>query len=568
MKRFALLLLTLLVVAVAHDPGRVAAAPEDAADTACKLHDELSATRRLRRTALALLGRIPTMDEYAQVSGQASDDPVFGTIIDEWLKSDDYRLHMRRYHMELLWTNPAGAAIMDGGHTLFPIAPNLPVWWLPAKQRSKSYRGGNGSHSCQNVAQTTLQASYLPGDAPFCEPKGSDNAGASCLVGWVEINPFFDPNIKIKVCAFEAQTAATYIQPDGSNYYNSGTTAPCNQRQARGQKGCGCGANLRWCLFERTYDAKKEIWAAMQEQLLRLVDDHTAGGEPYDEMLTTKKSYSNGILDHYLKHQAAGNNYTSIFNRPGDDASTLPADPQWFDESWHAVTRPGAHAGILTLPAYLLRYQTGRARANRFRIAFLGQYFLPPSTDDTDGCSPSAADLTKRCICRGCHQTLEPLTSYFGAFAEAGSSMLTHFAKETATIEGCATQILPGSNGVCVRFYRPIEKNSTTVYRINPLEFADDHAEYDTHYDQGPEGIVVDEALKPYGGKPYSVLAWSTARQLFAFLTHRELSLSLDAGTNEQELLDELATAFEENDFDFKSLSRAIVMLPTFRRMP
>jgi hypothetical protein len=114
------------------------------------------------------------MEEYAQASGKASDDPVFGTIIDEWLKSDDYRLHMRRYHMELLWTNPAGAAFMDGGHTLFPITPNVPVWWLPAKQRSKSYRGGNGSHSCQNVAQTTLQASYLPGDAPVCEPKGSD----------------------------------------------------------------------------------------------------------------------------------------------------------------------------------------------------------------------------------------------------------------------------------------------------------------------------------------------------------------------------------------------------------
>ena len=508
------------------------------------------------------------MEEYQKVSGKSQDDPVFGTLVDDWLESEDYRLHMRRYHMDLLWTNPAGASFMDGGHTLFPVSPNIPVWWLPAKQRSQRYRGGNGTHACQNVAQIALQPGYQLGDVPNCPPAGTDNVGPFCQEGWVKVNPFFDPKIELKVCAFEAQVAATYIQPQGPNYFNSGTAARCDQRQARSARGCGCGPKLRWCLFERTYDAKKEIWAAMQEQLLRLVDDYTLGGKPYDEMLTTKTSYSNGLIDHYLKYQAAGNNYTSVYNRPGDDAAALPKDPQWTDTTWHASTRPGPHAGILTLPAYLLRFQTGRARANRFRIAFLGQYFLPPSTDDSEGCSSDASDLTKRCVCRGCHQILEPLSSYFGAFAEAGSSMLTHFAKETDTIEGCATQVPPGTTSVCGRFYRPVAKGGQTVYRVNPLEFADDHADYEVNYDQGPAGIVADEALKLLSGKSYSVLAWSTTRKLFKFLAHRELSVAVGSSSNEQELLDELAGGFQESGFDFRGLCRAIVMQPTFRRMP
>jgi hypothetical protein len=548
-------------------PAAVEAAPGD--DATCDLHAELSATRRLRRTALALLGRIPTLDEYAQVSGKPNDDGAFDSVIDGWLQSDDYRLQMRRYHLDLLWTNPAGTAFMDGGHSLFPTTPDSNIWYLPATQRSKGYRGGNGSHRCQNVPQESLQPSYQLGDPPFCQPSGTDNVGPYCMEGWVEVAPFFDPNITIKVCAFEAQTAASYIQPNGPNFYNSGSTSPCNQRQARGHSACGCGPNLRWCLFDRTYEESEELLAAMQEQLLRVVDDHTLGNQPYRELLTTKKSYSTGILDHYLKHQAAGNNYSSAFNRMGDDASTLPSDPDWTDTSWHEVTRPDPHAGILTLPAYLLRYQTGRARANRFRIAFLGQYFLPPSTDDTEGCSTNAADLTKRCICRGCHETLEPLVSYFGAFAEAGSSMLTHFVKEASSLEECATQILPGNNGVCSRFYKPVaQAGGGVIYRRLPLEFTDDHPEYTVRYDQGPIGIVTGEALENFGDKPYSVLAWSTTRNLFRFLTHRDFALSTGQADDEQAVLDELATAFETSDFDFKALTRSIVTHPIFLRMP
>ena len=52
-----------------------------------------------------------------------------------------------------------------------------------------------------------------------------------------------------------------------------------------------------------------------------------------------------------------------------------------FDESdrWVEIELPEQHAGILTSPAYLLRFQTNRARASRFADAFLCEPFTPPA---------------------------------------------------------------------------------------------------------------------------------------------------------------------------------------------
>ena len=533
----------------------------------CRLHDKLSTTRLLRRTSLALLGRIPTMDEYGQVSGKDADGPELEAVIDAWLETDDYRETMRRYHMELLWVNPDGANIMDGGHTMFPTStqggPN-DVWWLPATQRAKAYRGGDGQGYCQNRPQTDIDPNYVLGTTPVCEQMGQ-----YCREGYVDVLPYFadDPNNTIKVCAFEAQTIDTYVQPDGVNWHNSGTLGSCDDRQSRPHQVCGCGPNLRWCLMDRDYDESDKIYAAMHEQFLRLVDDFTTGDVAYHEMLTTKDTYSAGILDHYFKWQAHQNNYQSVYNRSGPNDAPLPADPDWNDETWYKATRSGQHAGILTQPGFLLRYQTARARANRFRIAFLGQYFVPPTGDDTVGCSDDAPDLTQRCTCRGCHATLEPLASYFGAFAEAGAALISHYDKEAIDQLDCADQVLPGNNGLCNRFYKRIDTANGQVYRRNSLEFADDHPEYYTRHDDGPAQLVLDEAMKPFGSADYSVLSWATTRNLFAFLMHRELDVEgVDA--TEKELLDELALGFESGGFRFKQLVRDIVLTSTFRRMP
>jgi hypothetical protein len=560
---FALALSSMLM------PAAASAADEQ---PACYMHAKLSTTRMLRRTALALTGRVPSMDEYAAVDGLGSDDPAVEAIIDGWLASDEYRVQMRRYHMGLLWSNPAGVSLRDVGMTLNRLnlgtgqAPNY-VWRVTSTGRRLLYRGGDGTHSCQDKNQATL--GYDGSGLPNCEAKGSDGAGPYCQEGWVMVTPFYDPSTQIKVCAFDAQDNDTW---DKVTTPNPGTYS-CGDVQARNVKECGCGPNLRFCLFGSPVNLDAMITDAMQEQLLLLVDDHTRAGASYRDMLTTDAAYSNGVLDFYMSYQAANAAFSKVYDAPHTGDWQL--DPDWQATDFRAVQRSGVHAGILTLPAYTLRFQTNRGRANRFRIAFLGQYFVPPSSDPTPGCSPDAADLTQRCVCLGCHQTLEPLAAYFGQVTEAGSGLMSDFLEQVATAQACRDQNPPGQTAFCTRFYNQITVDdpdnpgdTMQVWRIKPLEFADTHPEYEANYDAGPAGLVDDEALTKLQGKEYGYLAWATVRNVFSFLMMRELDLDPLSEDNEQALLDELAIEFEANDFDFQALVKRIVMLPEFRRMP
>jgi hypothetical protein len=528
------------------------AAPDEAAE--CRLHQLLEPTLALRRTALAVMGRVPTLAEYALVSGEDAE-AAYEAQIDLWLASDEYRLQMRRYHSELLWTNPFGASLRDAGMTLSRDNATQ-IWRLNQAGPSKVFRGGNGTHFCQDVEQTTLQPDYQLGDAPYCEPK---NGGEWCEEGWVLVSPYVDPAQSIKVCAFEAQTAATWTKTGGQNP----GTYPCNDLQGRQQKSCGCGPSLDYCMLAGPAAPEPIVWEAMREQLLRLVDDHTGGQAPYHELLTTKRGYSTGPLDHYQRNQAPMPNFSKTYNAWHTGDAKLQG-LKFTDETWYATERSGSHAGILTLPAYLLRYQTNRGRANRFRIAFLGQYFVPATTSSTDGCTDESEDLTGRCYCRDCHKTLEPLAAWFGGFAEAGSAPLSDFQKEVSTQKACAEQLLPGANQVCNRFYK---KLGPSLWRLLPLEWATQHPEYEASFDAGPAGLVA-QALAPFGDKPYSTLAWATVRNLWAFLAGRELDLDPLSSDNEQALLDELATAFEASDMSLPGLVKHIVMTPSFRRMP
>jgi hypothetical protein len=178
-------------------------------------------------------------------------------------------------------------------------------------------------------------------------------------------------------------------------------------------------------------------------------------------------------------------------------------------------------------------------------------------------------------VCLGCHQTLEPMATFFGRFAEAGSALLDDFAKEAATAAECRAQRLPGSNAICNRFYATLDMpdpdapgETYQLWRLKPLEFADAHPEYEAAFDAGPAGLAEEYALTKLQGKEYSYLAWATVQHLFSFLHKRELDLDPLSHDSELALLDDLAQGFEDGDFDFKALVKRMVTLPGFRRMP
>lgn len=542
----------------------LAALPEARAadDNACLLHRPAPIERQLRRLSITLRGHVPEYEEYASVEGL---EVVPDSILDTYLASDEFRLQMRRFHEQLLHTNPAGVSLRQNQMTLSEITAETAgsttkVWHMTSTGRRKAYRGGNGTHACQDLPQSDATLGYTNG-VPNCKNIGPDASGIDvCLEGWVNVAPYWDPANPIKVCAFDAQAAKTF---EKTTTPNPGTYS-CDNLSAQTVKSCGCGPELSYCMRS---SLEPMIWTDLREQMLRLIDDHATGLAPYSEILTTKKTYTNGRLDFWKKNLAPPLTYSRAYNEWHTGDAPLAENPDWNDQTWHAVTREAPHSGILTMPAFTLRFQTNRGRANRFRIAFLNQYFVAPSTPDRAGCTDDAADVTERCYCRDCHRVLEPLAAHFAQVSEAGSGLLTDFEKIVYSQTACNSQVLPGSSAVCNRFYakgQAPDPNDPTkminAWRLLPLEYADAHPEVAENFDKGPEALakqIIDDGS----------FARATVSHLFAFLVRREMNLDPASEDNEIPLLDELAKEFQADD-NLPRLAKRIVQLAVFRRMP
>jgi len=537
-------------------PSDVEAAPAEDDGPQCYLHADVTVERQLRRLSLDLRGYAPTYEEYALVDGKSE---VPEEVIDAFIASDAFRLQSRRYHESILWTNPKGVSFSQGANSIGStnFSPGNPVWRIRDNGTQRRYRGGDRTHICQDKPQSEL--GYDANGIPISEFMGTDADGDWYAEGWVEVSPYWAPDTTIKVCAFDAQAALTYTKMESGQPVEY----TCADRFGSGQKSCGCGPNLRWCIrgnFQAT------IWEAMREQVLLLVDDHTDGSRKYSELLTTKRAHYNGTLMHYRKLLAPKVGIGRTYNDYMPEDGTFPVDDDidWTDTNWTEIERSGGHAGILTLPAYTLRFQTNRGRANRFRIAFAGQYFQPPDVGDYDGCEVDTDDLSSRCICRKCHETLEPLAAYFGQIVEAGSTVLTGFAESYQYAAECNKVGGVSNSNFCRRLYAKVTSEldkDYKVWRLHALEYADDaHPAIKKNFDQGPAGIAkwaIDGGL----------FARATVTNLFQFLYHREMLLDPSHSLSEAPLLSELSAELQEHD-DFKRIVKRLVSLPQYRRTP
>ncbi|MFO0755009.1 MAG: hypothetical protein U0359_00840 [Byssovorax sp.] len=527
----------------------------------CSLHRDLPIERQLRRLSIDLRGDVPDFTEYAAVEGKTE---IPEAIIDAYLDSDALRLQMRRYHEELLWTNPA-PALSDVGFSLGSqtfAGGGSTVFFVTSTTKSKLYRGGDGTHRCQDKPQSAL--GYDAAGLPNTEPAGADAVGPFVAEGWVDVHPYWeaDPSKTIKVCAFDAQVTESYTLPP--NDPDAGTW-PCDDLLATGKaKTCGCGPNLAYCMV--TGSVQPVVLASMREQLLRLVDDYTSGARPYSELLTTKRAWINGPLVHYFRYLAQRQTYsrTQSFHQPSD--GPLPDLPFTATDTWVEIERGAPHAGILTLPAYLLRFQTNRGRANRYRIAFQGQYFQPPSTKDT-GCAKEGDDLTQRCVCRQCHMALEPMAAYFGQLTEAGSTSLHDFASEYATRKACSSASPTlSSAGYCDRFYVTVPDlvdPDLRPYKLKALRYADAaHPEIQPHFDAGP-GALAQADIDSKNHLFYAVVT----RSMFRFLMKRDPYLDQTSPDYEGDLIDQIAEEMSAKD-SLPWLIKRLVTLPAYRRTP
>jgi len=539
-------MLGLLAVALASAAG--------AQGEVCEAPREVDRYQLLRRLSLDLRGQVPTYEEYLALDG-AADVPA--NTIRSMIASEDFKREMRRYHESFLWPNVSNVTISDNTYQI--AERNGVAWARPNTTWGRIQRNMNTQINgqlppyqyCGDYQQTAFDPAY-PGEfRPVVQP----NAEGFRIEGWRMVEPYWAPGTQIKVCAYEAQQTLYPDPPDVRTTIDgkANQRRMCSDRSGANQMACGCGPNLRWC-SPGGNNMDNKVKAAYREQFGRAIDDVTSGRGPYTDLLLSKKAWENGPISWYSKQFGAVTAPNVIYNAPDRlDAPTR----DFSDENWIEVTRGGVHAGILTLPAYLLRFQTQRGRANRMLEAFACEpYVAPADLIPRPGCSTNSADLTNRCFCQSCHSSLEPIANAWGLFTESGSTMLTDSSRFPIENELCAGAAR-GST-FCRRLY-VTDQQSPAKGKALAYEFALAHPDYPEIIQAGPARAA--QKLIDSG-----TVARCTVRRLFTRLMRRDV---LYEGSNapERELLDQLAKEFEASNYDYPALVERLVTLPEYRRV-
>ena len=228
----------------------------------------------------------------------------------------------------------------------------------------------------------------------------------------------------------------------------------------------------------------------------RFLDDLFASDRDFRQILTGHQTFVNGPLAQFYKTIQRGNccGVEASFgmteeSEPLFDPKNVPADLEPQDiGKWELVADRGPHAaGILTLPMFLEKYASARARGAAVYNAFLCKSFL---ADDSTQLTPSSEpNLMVRPGCSTCHATLEPLAAYF-ARIEPGSFVFLPESSFPAHSTTCKKDRNGKMNGACNALY--------------DIAFADDkgamlRSAYGSpaHTDATPAGAALDITRSP-----------------------------------------------------------------------
>jgi hypothetical protein len=498
----------------------------------CEAPSTQQSLQYLRRLSLDVRNHVPDVDEVeAVVEAGGVDD----ALIDEMFASEEWTQRMRRYHLDQLWTVLSTQQLTNPNFRLTVMAQSAdgtPIYWVG--NRANVYRG----FAYEPCNDEPVNYDALGNIATTPSPSTED----AVREGWIEVNPYWAPDTTIKVCAFDAQIGNEVPNPLGID----GTIWECSIAGSSGNPRCGCGPNLDWCqsLPDLT-EAYIDYYFAIQ--LLRFSDEILAGERPYTDFIAGRTIEINGPISHFLRHQTWASLGT-IIALP-DNEMEVPEIP--FDEleTWETVQRVGRHSGVVTMPAYLLRFATNRARAARFYEAFLCQSFEPPP-----GGLPAASDpcnnepnLTKRCGCDHCHKTLEPAAAHWGRYAESGFAPLLEEMFPTNQ-PACINN---RQSGICRFLYvneAIVPEEEPYLGMLRPYLYAD--AETRANIEQGPTALAADAIAS-------GAFAECTVKKMW------RLMMAHDPGPRDAETIAALTAQFEQ-DFDLKTLLKTIVKRPEY----
>lgn len=494
--------------------------------------------RLLRQYSLDLRGQVPSVDEYEQV--RAAEDPaaVVEAMRAEMIASAEFRRTVREYHRRMLWTNFSVDVlnnVVNGSHRLVRNAAR-DIWFQPNQRRR--YRKRNNV-MCDDVPHTNFDDQGYPNPMRSFEDPSCD--GGTCFVdGYVMVSPYWDPSTEIKVCAFDAQAHPTR---------RNGTTA-CGYTRVNAE--CGCGPNLQYCVPQpgQRGGVSERFRDALEQEPLRLIEDIVTGRRNYLDIFRANETRINGALAHYYRFLNESENEL-LTNRVNYylGVEEMPA-MSFADDSWQTVSREeAAGAGVLTSPAYLVRFTSNRGRASRFYEAFYCDPFVPSE----DGIPPSGDDnpnLREVAGCADCHRTLEPAAAHWGRFRTGAEIGMFHdeavfsLTEQNGSCAACGPESLGGNGNGCSAFcnaYHVTRENShptqVDAYLGRPLAMAWLEEGEDSDVAAGPANLV-DEPSEQ------ARVASCAVRTLAQNLLHRDMTV------DDIHWLEEQTAAFE-SDWDW-----------------
>lgn len=513
-----------LVMLAASAPAYADGGPPNEALVCRADRPELDKYAYLRAVSLDVRGHAPTLEEYAALDALEDVPPA---LIDEWLASEAFVSRAVRWHREMLWNNIGNVTLTNFRMGLSRSSDG--IYWRSTP--GLLYRG-------DRVACLNEPAQYNPDGSLVVT-----TAGGISREGYVLVHPYWAPDTEVKVCAFDAQEAL--VSEDGGD---------CTTSASFTRADCGCGPNLRLCRgptanadtvdgFARDVDLR--VAAVVREDL------------PYTELFTSRRAFVNGPMVHFLRYQTGVPANVTLTPMPYD-LNTLPDLAYTDKETFVEVTLPPSHAGILTSPAYLLRFQSNRARANRYYNSFLCQPFQPPAGGiPLDPSAVLELDLQKRNGCKYCHAILEPAAAHWGRWAERSAGFLDPQAfpaqsdqctRCALTGQGCTTE--------CRRYYVTSALDDTEkpyLGMLYPYHFL--RPDHQVNVELGPrylmEGTVVDNRL------PVCLARGVVERLAGRLVTDDERAWVTEA----------LSRAFVQGGYSYRSLVRAMVLSPVYRRV-
>lgn len=499
---------------------------------------ELDLHRTLRALSLDLRGVVPSVDEHDMVEATGE---IPTELIDEWMQSEAFADRATRRHAALFWPTIDNVRLIHFRRR-FRTTTGTMLNFLG--QSAQSYRGVRDV-SCLDRPQTELQPGYVAGGPVTATVAGTAMDGTPIRQeGYTLVRPYWDPTIEIKVCAFDAQTART----------SSISGLDCKARSAVDDAGCGCGPNAMWCDTGATHT---ELIRSFEEDFRLRVRTAFLEGDPYTALFTSRRSYVNGPLVFFWTHQAELYDSVPLLPR-AVDPERMP-ELAWGDrDTFVELELPPEHAGVLTAPVFLMRFQTNRARANRFYDAFRCQPFQPPSGGIPldDELSSLQTDLQLRSGCNYCHALLEPAAAHWGRWTMQGAGYLdpSSFPAFRAECLDCARGFEACSDECRLHYMTRAVAPEEEPYLGMLRSFAFLRPEHQLNVDMGPKLLVENSIAE-------NQLPACVAERTVQWLYGR------DPHDNEAEWTTELGNDFLRSDFDFRALVRAIVTSPSYRRV-